>query len=125
MRWAVLDLGFDGFRIDHTLGMPYPFFEQILPWVEMEARRAGRLSIVLVHEDHDRKDYSARVGDVVQSKRYEELLDALLYQDVDRVWRLYEDPNFGIEFVGTGNHDEVRGSTVLPRRSARPTGMPS
>ena len=80
MRWAVLDLGFDGFRIDHTLGMPYPFFEQILPWVEMEARRAGRQSIVLVHEDHDRKDYSARVGDIVQSKRYEELLDALLHR---------------------------------------------
>ncbi|MGZ4620418.1 MAG: hypothetical protein ACXV3F_17370, partial [Frankiaceae bacterium] len=110
MRWAVLDLGFDGFRIDHTLGMPYPFFEQILPWVEMEAQRAGRQSIVLVHEDHDRKDYSARVGDIVQSKRYEELLDALLHEDVDRVWRLYDDPNFGIEFVGTGNHDEVRGS---------------
>jgi Alpha amylase, catalytic domain len=27
MRWAIVDLGIDGFRIDHALGMPYAFFE--------------------------------------------------------------------------------------------------
>jgi len=114
MRWAVVDLGIDGFRIDHSLGMPYAFFEQTLPWVEMEARTAGKESLVLVHEDHDRKDYTARVGDIVQSKGYEGLLHALTHQDVEGVWRLYDDPNFGTEFVGTGNHDEVRASRFFP-----------
>ncbi|MGQ0777323.1 MAG: alpha-amylase family glycosyl hydrolase [Pseudonocardiales bacterium] len=114
MRWAVMDLGIDGFRIDHALGMSYAFFEQTLPWVEMEARAAGKESLLLVHEDHDRKDYTARVGDIVQSKGYEGLLHALTHQDADGVWRLYDDPNFGIEFVGTGNHDEVRGSQFFP-----------
>lgn len=114
LRWAVVELGIDGFRFDHSLGLPYVFFEQTLPWVEREARAAGKESLVLVHEDHDRKDYTARVGDVVQSKGYEGLLHALTHQDADGVWRLYDDPNFGIEFVGTGNHDEVRGSRFFP-----------
>ena len=109
LRWAVVDLGIDGFRVDHALGMPYVFFEQTLPWVEMEARAAGRGPLLLVHEDHDRKDYTARAGDVVQSKGYEGLLHALTHQDVEGVWRLYDDPNFNTEFTGTGNHDEIRG----------------
>ncbi|MGH3912526.1 MAG: hypothetical protein ACRDTC_03815, partial [Pseudonocardiaceae bacterium] len=50
----------------------------------------------------------------MQSKGYEGLLHALTHQDVEGVWRLYGDPNFGIEFVGTGNHDEVRGSRFFP-----------
>lgn len=114
LRWAVVDLGIDGFRIDHALGMPYAFFEQTLPWVEREARAAGKESLLLVHEDHDRKEYTARVGDIVQSKGYEGLLHALTHQDVEHVWQLYADPNFGTEFVGTGNHDEVRGSQFFP-----------
>ena len=115
MRWAVVDLGADGFRIDHTYGMPYQYFEQILPWVEMEAREhAGKASLVWVHEDHDRKDYSARVGDVVQSKGYEHILHALTHQDVELLWQLYADPTLAEEFVATGNHDEVRGSRFFP-----------
>src|SRR5215207_3462674 len=84
MLWSVTELGFDGFRIDHTYGMPFYFFEQTLPWVEAKARqRRGNLfSLILVHEDHDRKDYTARVGDVVQSKGYEGLVHALTQQDI-------------------------------------------
>jgi hypothetical protein len=73
-------------------------------------RRTQKDSLIWVLEDHDRKDYSARVGDIVQSKGYEKMLDALLQQDVERIWELYGDASFGIEFVATGNHDEVRGS---------------
>jgi glycosidase len=116
MLWAASDLGADGFRLDHTLGMPYFFFEQTLPWVEsrLRARRGDDdASLLLVHEDHDRKDYTARVGDVVQSKGYEGLLDALTHQDVDRVWALYDDPYLTTEFTGTGNHDEIRGSVFF------------
>lgn len=112
MRWAVTELGADGFRIDHTLGMPYHFFEQTLPWVEMKMRedRGEDAHLILVHEDHNRKDYSARVGDVVQSMGYKGLLQALTDRDPDAVWRLYVDPYFTTEFTGTGNHDEIRGS---------------
>lgn len=116
VRWAATELGVDGFRFDHSLGMPYYFFEQTLPWVEMKVRedRGDDAYLLLVHEDHDRKDYSARVGDIVQSKGYEGLLHALTHQDVEGVWNLYNDPNFAIEFTGTGNHDEVRGSNFFP-----------
>lgn len=110
LRWAVVDLGVDGFRIDHALGMPHAFFQQTLPAVEAAARAAGKDSLVLVHEDHDRKDYTARVGDVVQSKGYERFMHALAHSDVEGMWRLYDDPHLAVEFVGTGNHDEVRGS---------------
>lgn len=115
MLWAVTELGADGFRVDHTLGMPYHFFEQTLPWVEsrMRSSRGEEAFLLLVHEDHDRKDYSARVGDVVQSKGYEGLLHALAHQDVEAVWGLYGNPHVTAEFTGTGNHDEVRGSTFF------------
>lgn len=115
MRWAATELGVDGFRIDHTLGMPYYFFEQTLPWVEMKIRegRGDGAHMILVHEDHDRKDYSARVGDVVQSTGYKWLLQALTDQDVEQVWNFYRNPYVTTEFTGTGNHDEVRGSTFF------------
>jgi len=116
MLWSVTELGFDGFRIDHTYGMPFHFFEQTLPWVEAKARerRGEDFNLLLVHEDHDRKPYTARVGDVVQSKGYEGLLDALTHQYVDGVWGWYSDPTVTEEFSGTGNHDEVRGSEFFP-----------
>ena len=113
MLWGVTALGLDGYRIDHTLGMPYHFLEQTLPWVESRARqrRGDGFNMILVHEDHDRKDYTARVGDVVQSMAYKGLLDDLARQDVEAVWGWYGDPNPTAEFTGTGNHDEERGST--------------
>lgn len=115
MLWAVTVLGIDGFRIDHALGMPYHFFQQTLPWIESEARkvRGADFDLLIIPEDHDRKLYSRRVSDVLQSKRYEELLHALTHRHVDGVWDLYNDPHY-FEFVGTGNHDEVRGSRFFP-----------
>lgn len=115
MLWAATDLGADGFRIDHTYGMPYYFFEQTLPWVEMKMRekRGDDAFLLLVHEDHNRKRYSAGVGDVVQSKEYETLLGRLNGQDVEGIWRYYDDPDLSLEFTGTGNHDEARGSRIF------------
>ncbi len=112
MAWAAIDLGADGFRIDHALGMPFSFFEQTLPWVEMKVRerRGADAYLLLIPEDHDRKDYSARVGDIVQSKGYEQLLDALTHQNIEAVWSYYGNPYLTAEFAGTGNHDEVRGA---------------
>ncbi|AGL17226.1 alpha-amylase family glycosyl hydrolase [Actinoplanes sp. N902-109] len=112
MAWAATELGADGFRIDHALGMPYLFFEQTLPWVEMKVRqrRGPQASLLLIPEDHDRKDYSARVGDVIQSKGYEQLLDAFTHQNLEGIWGFYDSPHLTAEFAGTGNHDEVRGS---------------
>jgi hypothetical protein len=116
MRWAAVELGADGFRIDHTLGMPFYFFEQTLPWVEgkLREKRGADAHLILVHEDHDRKDYSARVGDVVQSTGYKRLLQALTDQDIEGIWNYYEDPNARAEFAGTGNHDEIRGPRSSP-----------
>ena len=115
MLWAVTDLGVDGFRVDHGLGMPYFFFEHTLPWVEMKMRekRGNDAALLLVVEDHDRKRYSASVGDVVQSNEYESLLHRLDGGDVEGVWGYYDDPDHALEFTGTGNHDEVRGSTFF------------
>lgn len=113
MLWALTDLRVDGFRVDHTLGMTFHFFEQTLPWVEQQARavRGEDFSMILVHEDHDRKAYSARVGDVVQSNGYHGLLEAFRWQRLEDVWAWYEFNHE--EFVGTGNHDEARGSEVF------------
>jgi hypothetical protein len=115
MRWAATELGADGFRIDHALGLPFYFFEQTLPWGEMKIRedRGSDGHPILVLEDHDRKDYSARVGDVVQSTGHKWLPQALRDQDVDEVWRFYANPDVTAEFIGTGNHDEVPGSTFF------------
>jgi len=112
MAWAATEFNIDGYRIDHALGMPFYFFEQTLPWVEMKVResRGETGHLILVPEDHDRKDYTARVADIVQSKGYEQLLHALTHQDLEGIWRYYADPNLTEEFVATGNHDEVRGS---------------
>jgi glycosidase len=115
MSWAVNELGADGFRIDHTFGMPFHFFEQTLPWVEMKLRekRGNAASLILVHEDHDRKNYTARVGDVIQSNSYMDLLRAFASRNLEAVWAYYQNPWLAAEFVGTGNHDERRGSTFF------------
>jgi len=112
MAWAATELGADGFRIDHALGMPFAFFEQTLPWVEMKVRerRGPDAYLLVVPEDHDRKDYTARVSDVIQSKGYEQLLDAFTHQNLEGVWSYYDNPYLAEEFTGTGNHDEVRGA---------------
>jgi hypothetical protein len=111
MAWAATELGVDGFRIDHALGMPFYFFEQTLPWVEMKARerRGPKTSLLWVPEDHDRKDYTSCVSDVIQSMGYKALLDAFAAQDVDRVWNSFGAVERTGEFVATGNHDERRG----------------
>jgi glycosidase len=111
MAWAVTELGADGFRIDHALGMPFHFFEQTLPWVEMKARerRGPGTSLIWVPEDHNRKDYTRCVADIVQSMGYMELLSAFAAQDVDRIWRAFGEVEREAEFLATGNHDERRG----------------
>jgi hypothetical protein len=114
MVWAVVELGVDGFRVDHTYGMSIEFFTQTIPRVEARARRLrpGFEGLILFHEDHDRKQFSANVGDVVQSKWYEAILHSLAYRDVQGVWNVYNNPYF-TEFAGTGNHDERRGMTFF------------
>lgn len=114
MLWAVVELGVDGFRVDHAYGMPIEFFTQTIPWVEAKARilRSGFEGLILFHEDHDRKNFSANVGDVVQSKWYEEILHSFADGDIHGVWNVYNDHYF-TEFAGTGNHDERRGITFF------------
>ena len=111
MAWAATELGVDGFRIDHALGMPFYFFEQTLPWVEMKARerRGPDTSLVWAPEDHDRKDYTTCVSDVIQSRGYMALLEAFAAQDVDRIWNSFGAVERTGEFLATGNHDERRG----------------
>lgn len=111
MAWAVTELGVDGFRIDHALGMPFHFFEQTLPWVEMKARekRGPNASLIWVPEDHDRKSYTSCVSDVIQSMGYMDLLRGFAEQDVDRIWNVLGALDRDREFLATGNHDERRG----------------
>nr|VFK79684.1 MAG: Alpha amylase, catalytic domain [Candidatus Kentron sp. SD] len=116
MLWAVVKLGVDGFRIDHSYGMPVEFFTQTIPWVEKKARklRAGFDGLILFHEEHDpeRKQFAANVGDVIQAKEYEKILQGFSHRNIKGIWSVYESPNFA-EFSGTGNHDEERGITFL------------
>ena len=44
---------------------------------------------------------------------YKGLLQALIDQDVQRVWNYYNDPFLSSEFTGSGNHDEGRGSNLF------------
>jgi glycosidase len=110
MAWAATELGVDGFRIDHCLAMPFHFFEQTLPWVEMQVRerRGPSTSMIWVMEDHDRKEYTGCVADVVQSSDYMGVLWAFADQDVDRLWNAWGVVYRNREFLGTGNHDERR-----------------
>ena len=108
MEWAVRELGVDGFRVDHTFGMPFAFLELILPRVERRTR-----PLLLVHEDHNRKRYTAGVGDVTQANAYFGLLEAFARRDAAGVRGYHADPAHGLEFVGSGNHDERRGSTFF------------
>lgn len=110
MLWAVVELGVDGFRIDHSYGMPIEFFTQTIPFVEKDARKLRQdfEALILIHEDHDRKQFSANVGDVVQSKWYEAILEGFAHRNPEKIWEVYENPYFA-EFAGTGNHDEQRG----------------
>ncbi len=111
MAWAVTELGVDGFRIDHALGMPYHFFEQTLPWVEAQARvqRGPDAALIWVAEDHERKEYTRCVSDVIQSTGYRTVLEAFQQQDVDRIWAALAVVEQQQEFLATGNHDDERG----------------
>nr|VFK10027.1 MAG: Alpha amylase, catalytic domain [Candidatus Kentron sp. LPFa]VFK28856.1 MAG: Alpha amylase, catalytic domain [Candidatus Kentron sp. LPFa] len=116
MLWVVVKLGVDGFRIDHSYGMPVEFFTQTIPWVEKKARalRPGFEGLILFHEEHDheRKRFAANVGDVIQAKWYEAILQGFSHRDVEAIWSAYGNPYFA-EFSGTGNHDECRGITFF------------
>lgn len=110
MAWAVTELGADGFRIDHALGLPFHFFEQTLPWVEMKARerRGPGTSLIWAAEDHDRKDYTRCVADVIQSTGYMELLRSFAAGDVEHIWDAFGRVEEKAEFLATGSHDEQR-----------------
>jgi glycosidase len=111
MAWAATEIGVDGFRIDHALGMPFHFFEQTLPWVEMKVRaqRGPDAALIWAPEDHNRKDYTSCVADVIQSSGYIGVLRALAAQNVDDVWNGITELEHWHEFLATGNHDEARG----------------
>jgi hypothetical protein len=111
MAWAAIELGVDGFRIDHALGMPFHFFEQTLPWVEMKVRekRGADAALIWAPEDHNRKDYTSCVADVIQSMGYMGILSALRDKNVDGVWNAVGEVEHWHEFLATGNHGERRG----------------
>jgi glycosidase len=111
MAWSGTEFGVDGFRIDHVFGMPFHFFEQTLPWVEMTVRekRGPGASMIWVPEDHNRKEYTTCVGDVIQATGYMGMLQAFADLDIDRVWGALAAVEFGREFLATGDHDERRG----------------
>jgi glycosidase len=111
MAWAAIELGVDGFRIDHALGMPFHFFEQTLPWIEMKVRekRGPDASLIWAPEDHNRKDYTSCVADVIQSMGYMGILRSLADHNVDELWNALGEVEHWHEFLATGNHDERRG----------------
>lgn len=116
MLWAVIELGVDGFRIDHAYGMPIQFFSQIIPWVEIEAKkyRTNFQSLIIFHEDHDRKEESANWGDKIQSNGYEKVLHSIIDNNPERIWDIYSNKHKAfLELYGTGNHDEIRGSSYF------------
>jgi glycosidase len=110
MMHAVTFLGVDGFRIDHTTGMPDQFFYETLPTMQaMVDKQAGKSRpVFIMSEDHDRKSWTAQVSDLVQSKWYEQIMDAMNQENVDHFFAVVSNPYFQ-ELVQTGNHDEHRG----------------
>lgn len=111
MAWSRTEFGVDGFRINHVFGMPFHFFEQTLPWVKMTVRekRGPGASMIWVPEDHNRKEYTTCVGDVIQATGSMGMLQAFADLDIDRVWGTLAAVEFGRECLATGDHDERRG----------------
>lgn len=109
MFHAVTWLGVDGFRIDHTTGMPDQFFFETLTKLQGDVDEHDGQSrpIFIMAEDHDRKSFTAQVSDIVQSKWYEQIQHAMNSEDVSAFFAIVENPYFQ-ELVQTGNHDEHR-----------------
>ncbi len=109
MLHATVFLGVDGWRIDHSTGMPDQYFYETLPKYQAAVDRYFGQShpIFIMAEDHDRKTWTAKVSDLVQSKWYEEIMHSMNHQDVELFWGTLANPYFQ-ELVQTGNHDEAR-----------------
>lgn len=109
MFHAVTFLGVDGFRIDHTTGMPDQFFFETLPKLQADVDdyRGQSSPVFMMSEDHDRKNFTAQVSDLVQSKWYEQIQNNMLNQNAEGFFSVVESPYFQ-ELIQTGNHDEHR-----------------
>lgn len=103
MFHAAKFFGVDGFRIDHTTGLPDQFFFETLPKLQAKMDRP----LFIMAEDHDRKTWTAQVSDLVQSKWYEQIIDHMNHENVDGFFQVTKNPYFQ-ELVQTGNHDEQR-----------------
>lgn len=109
MFHAVVFLGIDGFRIDHSTGLPDQFFFETLPKLQAQVDEHKGLShpIFIMAEDHDRKNFTAQVTDIIQSKWYEEIQNHMTKENVDGFFNVLESPYFQ-ELIQSGNHDEHR-----------------
>jgi hypothetical protein len=103
--WAV-DMGVDGFRLDHLSGLPYAFLEGALNRVQ--AAVDGRM-LFIVGEDFHTSHETRHFVDAMQGGFFRDLLQVRTPHDFRRV---LEDPWFN-DVVALSTHDEPRPLVVL------------
>lgn len=107
--WAV-DMGVDGFRIDHLSGLPYAFLEGALNRVQaaVDAKEPGR-TLFIVGEDFHTSNETRHFVDAIQGGFFRDLLQvrtpAALAHVLDEPW--FND------VVALSAHDEPRPLVVL------------
>lgn len=102
--WAV-EVGVDGFRLDHLAGMPLAWLEEAGNRVQAAVDEVdpGR-TLILIGEDHDTADRTQHFLDAVQSSWLGELLAD---PSAARLEQIVEDPWF-CHLANLATHDEDR-----------------
>jgi hypothetical protein len=112
-RWmahAATALGIDGFRIDHSNGMAENFLNQTLTKAQRITDKVlgHHKPLFMMPEDHDRKDWTAKRVDLIQSEGWHNLIHAMAHGDPDGFFNTTLAPWF-FEVKATDTHDTGRG----------------
>lgn len=107
--WAV-DMGVDGFRLDHLSGLPYAFLEGALNRVQaaVDAKEPGR-TLFIVGEDFHTSSETRHFVDAIQGGFFRNLLQVRTPAAFARV---LDEPWFN-DVLALSTHDEPRPLVVL------------
>jgi hypothetical protein len=108
--WAV-DMGVDGFRIDHLAGTPLELLERGLNEVQRDVDRhsSSPRRVIVIGEDFDTPQRTRHFVDFLQSGTFRELAAVRTPADLERI---VEDPHHH-SLLSLSSHDEDRFATAF------------